>query len=225
MTGFIYVEPYEVRKEIILRPSDVQRYVDLGLKGVDTIPAERHDDIKQKVVEFLSGHFPVTIDGVPVKGTIDRVNFLKRSLRSSIVVDDQDLDVWSATMGVIYYFPTDGLPKTVEMTWDIFTDKMPMVPAATVDQAGPLPTMLDPEFNVLRWENFLRFPELPTLNDIERPPSVVQCTAGWARWVTAAAGAWLLTLLLLRYRKPTTTRFGIDGNAHPVEQQLEFVRT
>jgi hypothetical protein len=201
MTGFIYVEPYEVRKEIILRPSDVQRYVDLGLEGKSTIPAEHHDDIKRKVVEFLSGHFPVTIDGVPVKGTIDRVNFLKRSLRSSIVVDNQDLDIWSATMGVIYYFPTDGLPQTVEMEWDIFTDKMPMVPAVTVDQAGPLPTMLDPDYNILRWENFLRFPDLPTLNDIEQPPTLLQRTAGWARWVTAAAGAWLLTLLLLRLRK------------------------
>jgi hypothetical protein len=201
MTGFIYVEPYEVRKEIILRPSDVQRYVDLGLKGKSSIPADRHDDIKEKVVEFLSGHFPVTIDGVPVEGTIDRVNFLKRSLRSSIVVDNQDLDVGSATIGVIYYFPTDGLPQTVEMEWDIFTDKMQMVPAATVDQAGPLPTMLDPEFNVLRWENFLRFPELPTLTDIEQPPTLLQRSVAWARWVAAAAGAWLLTLLLLRLRK------------------------
>ena len=33
MTGFIYVEPYEVRKEIIVRPADMQRYVDLGLEG------------------------------------------------------------------------------------------------------------------------------------------------------------------------------------------------
>ena len=104
-------------------------------------------------------------------------------------------------MGVIYYFPTDGLPQTVEMKWDIFTDKMPMVPAATIDQAGPLPTMLDPEFNVLRWENFLRFPELPTLNNIEQPPTFLQRTVGWARWVATAAGTWLLTLLLLRLRK------------------------
>jgi hypothetical protein len=104
-------------------------------------------------------------------------------------------------MGVIYYFPTDGLPQNVEMEWDIFTDKMQIVPAATVDQAGPLPTMLDPDFNVLRWENFLRFPEMPTLNDIEQPPTVVQRTAGWARWVAALAAAWLLTLVLLRFRK------------------------
>ena len=29
MTGFIYVEPYEVHKEIIVRPADIQRYVEM----------------------------------------------------------------------------------------------------------------------------------------------------------------------------------------------------
>jgi len=139
MTGFIYVEPYEVRKEIIVRPADVQQYVDLGLDGASTIPADRHDEIKKKVVEFLSDHFPVTIDGQPVEGEVDRVNFLRRTLRSSVVVDNQDLELLSATLGVIYVFPTDGLPNEVEMVWDWFTDKTPTIPAATVDQAGPLP--------------------------------------------------------------------------------------
>ena len=115
MTGFIYVEPYEVRKEIIVRPADIQQYVDLGLDGETMIPAERHDEIKEKIVEFLSGHFPVKIDGEPVEPTIDRVNFLKRSLRSSVVVDKQDLELLPATIGVIYVIPTDGLPQNVEL--------------------------------------------------------------------------------------------------------------
>ncbi len=37
MTGFIYVEPFEVRKEIIVRPYDIQQWVDLGLEGQDMI--------------------------------------------------------------------------------------------------------------------------------------------------------------------------------------------
>ena len=192
MTGFIYVEPYEVRKEIIVRPADIQQYVDLGLEGQSTIPAERHAEIKDKIVEFLDGHFAVKIDGTPVEGTVDRVNFLRRTLRSSIVIDNQDLDLLPATIGIIYVFPTDGLPQSVEMEWDLFNDKTPTIPAATVDQAGPLPVILEPDFRVLRWENFLRFPELPTLTDIEQPPTALQQIAGWARWP-----AMLLTIVML----------------------------
>lgn len=201
MTGFIYVEPYEVRKEIILRPSDVQQYVDLGLEGETIIPAERHDEIKQKVVEYLSEHFPVTIDGKQVKGTVDRANFLNRTLISSNVVDYQDLDLLSSSMGVIYVFPTDGLPQTVEMEWDIFTEKMRRVPAATVDQAGSLPVTLEAGYQTLRWENFLRFPELPTLAAIERPPTVLQRAAAWGRFVGVAAFILFLGLLLRTYRR------------------------
>jgi len=196
MTGFIYVEPYEVRKEIIVRPADIQRYVDLGLDGETTIPAERHDEIKARIVEFLSDHFPVKIDGEPVEGTVDRVNFLRRTLRSSVVVDNQDLKLLSATVGVIYVFPTEGLPQTVEMEWDLFDEKSPMIPAATVDQAGPLPVILEPDFSTLRWENFLKFPELPTLIGIQEPPTELQSIAGWGRWLMLALSIVLLAGLL-----------------------------
>ena len=196
MTGFIYVEPYEVRKEIIVRPADIQRYVDLGLAGETTIPAERHDEIKGKIVDFLGDHFPVKIDGELVKGSVDRVNFLRRTLRSSVVVDNQDLELLPATIGVIYIFPTDGLPQNVELEWDLFNDKTPTIPAATVDQAGPLPIILEPDFNVLRWENFLKFPELPTLAEIEKPPTVLQSVAAWGRWLLLALSIVLLAGLL-----------------------------
>lgn len=200
MTGFIYVEPFEVRKEIIVRPADIQQYVDLGLEGASTIPADIQDDVKARVVEFLAGHFPVQIDGEPVEGIVDRVNFLRRTLRSSVVVDNEDLDLLSATMGVIYVFPTEGLPQTVEMEWDLFSDKTPTIPVAAVDQAGPLPTILEPDFNVLRWENFLKSPELPTLADIELPPTPLQRAAGWLRWPLLLLSVFLLVNLLRSVR-------------------------
>lgn len=183
MTGFIYVEPFEVRKEIIVRPSDMQRYVDLGLEGELVIPAERHADIKDKVVAFLEDYFPLAIDGQPVEGRLDRVNFLKRTLRSSVVVDNQDIDLLPATLGVIYTYPTDGLPEVVEMEWNLFDERTQRVPASAVDQAGPLPTILMPEYPVLKWENFLQDPELPTLAELALPPSALQRASSWARWL------------------------------------------
>jgi hypothetical protein len=171
MAGFIYVEPFEVRKEIIVRPHDLQQWVDLGLEGV-----------KRRVVAFLEDHFPVRIDGEPAEGALDRINFLRRTLKSSTVIDGQDLELLPATLGVIYVFPTDGLPQLVEMDWDLFTEKMQRVTVASVDQAGPLPAVLEPDFPVLRWENFLQNPVLPTLTQIRRPPTPLQRAAGWAQW-------------------------------------------
>lgn len=195
MAGFIYVEPFEVRKEIILRPKDVQRWTDLGLDGVDTITPDMQASVKAGIVEFLEDKFQVQIDGVPVEGTIDRVNFLQRTLRSSVVVDKQDIALLPATVGVIYVFPTDGLPQKVEMEWDLFTERMQLVPVSAVDQAGPLPSLLEPGFSTLVWENFLKFPELPTLTEVRLPPTTLQSLARWGQWLFGAIA--LLSLLLL----------------------------
>ena len=200
MAGFIYVEPFEVRKEIIVRPKDVQRWTDLGLEGVDTITPEMQESVKSGIVDFLDGHFALSIDGKAVEGTIDRVNFLQRTLRSSVVVDNQDIDLLPATVGVIYVFPTDGLPQTVEMDWDLFTERMQLVPASSVDQAGPLPSFLEPGFSTLRWENFLNNPQLPTLADIRLPPTMLQRLAQWSQWLFGAVALVFLVYLAMAWR-------------------------
>jgi len=200
MAGFIYVEPFEVRKEIIIRPHDLQRWTDLGIGGMDVIPAGQQDEVKRRVVEFLDSHFAVKIDGVSVEGTLDRVNFLRRTLKSSTVIDNQDVDVLSATLGVIYIFPTEGLPGTVEMEWDLFSEKMQRVSVASVDQAGPLPAIMEPDYNILRWDNFLKHPDIPTLVEVRAPPTVIQRAAVWSRWLVLAFSLILFVAVVRRWR-------------------------
>lgn len=211
MAGFVYVEPFEVRKEIIVRPADVQRSHDLGLEGVDVITPDIQASVKSGIVDYLDNRFKVTIDGKPAEGTIDRVNFLQRTLRSSVVVDGQNIDLLPASVGVIYVFPTDGLPQTVEMKWDIFNERMPLVPASSVDQAGPLPTFLEPDFNILRWENFLKNPVLPTLIDIRQPPSALQKLSQWGQWLFGFVAVLALLSLARSLRKGQGVRFVAIG--------------
>ena len=208
MAGFIYVEPFEVRKEIIVRPADIQRRYDLGLAGVETITPQMQDEVKQGIVKYLEHYFQLSIDGQAVEATIDRVNFLARSLRSSVVVDGQDIPLLPSTVGVIYVVPTQGLPHEVEMEWDLFTERMQLIPASTVDQAGPLPVFLDPDFNILRWENFLKFPELPTLTDIRRPPSAVQILSRWGQWVFGAIAALALFMVFRTFQEQRKLQTG-----------------
>jgi len=185
MSGFIYVEPYEVRKEIIARPRDLQGWVDLGLEGRDTIPVEMQGDLKRVAAEFLRQHHTVEIDGVSIEPELARINFLERSLRTSRVIDPPvELDVEAAILGVIFVYPTDGLPQKVTLDWDLWSDRIQRVPAASVDQAGPLPVILEPDYRVLEWQNFLKNPELPTLTVLAAPPPA------WLRWMVGVR--WLL---------------------------------
>jgi len=111
-----------------------------------------------------------------------------------------------ANVGVIYVFPTDGLPQTVEMQWDIFSKRMPIVPASSVDQAGPLPTFLEPDFNVLKWENFLKNPQLPTLSDIRPPPTALQKLSRWGQWMFGLVAVLALVAFVTSLRKVGAAR-------------------
>jgi len=183
MSGFLYIEPYEVRKEIILRPKDLAPWIDLGLAGRETIPVELQDEVKRSVAEFLRQHHPVRIDGEEVVPELAQINFLERTLRTSRVIDPPvELDLDGALLGAIFVYPVDGLPQRVTMEWGLFNERIQLIPAAAVDQAGPLPTNLEPDFNVLEWTNFLKHPDLPTLTVLAAPPSPLTRWAHALRW-------------------------------------------
>lgn len=53
LMGFLYVDAFEVRKEFIVRPRDLQQWVDLGLKGKKTIPVEMQVELKKRAAYNL----------------------------------------------------------------------------------------------------------------------------------------------------------------------------
>lgn len=203
MTGFLYVEPYEVRKEIVARPLELQRWIDLGLEGRDVIPPEIQPELLRRAGEFLREHHPVEIDGRTIPPELARIHFLERTLRTSRVIDPPEpLDVHAAMLGAIFVYPTDGLPERVTLDWDLWHERLGQIPAATVDQAGSLPTFLEPDWRELEWQNFLKHPELPTLRDVARPPALWERGLGWASAPLALSGLGLSGVALARRRRP-----------------------
>jgi len=195
LSAYLYVEPHEVRKEIVFRPRDLQRWTDLGLAGKDSILVADQEEIKRRVVEFLDQHNEVTIDGRAVEGRLDRVHFIYRTLRTTGVIDPpRDLRLTEALMGVIVYYPVDSLPETVSMEWNLFSDGIRQIPSAATDEAGPLPYILTPEDSVLTWQNVLTNPTRAIMIDELLAPRALRLPfflimavgLGLAAWVTLA---------------------------------------
>jgi len=188
MSGFLYVEPYEVRKEIIARPLDLQHWVDLGLAGRETIPVEIQPELLRRAAAFLRDHQKVVVDGQTIEPELASVNFLERTLRTSRIIDPPaELDVHAAILGAIFVYPLEKpLPDRVTMDWDLWSERITRIPAASVDEAGPLPTILEPDSPLLEWQNFLRHPELPTLRAVPPPPGPIERAAAPGRWALLA---------------------------------------
>jgi hypothetical protein len=207
INAFLYVEPYEVRVEIIARPVDLQQWVDLGLEGRETIPAEIQPALRQAAAAFLAEHVELVIDGEPARPLLDRIHFLRRTLRTSMVIDPpREIDAISATLGAIFVQPTAGLPQTADLTWDLFSEKIPRVPGAATDEAGPLPWFLTPQDNVLAWKNFLKNPTLPTLVEVAAPPHRILRLATLLGWGCALVLSVVLVRALLAARRGEGSR-------------------
>jgi hypothetical protein len=172
ISAYLYVEPYEVRKEIIVRPKDLETWLDLGLRDDGVIPVGQHEELKKRVVEFLSAKNSVIIDGRRTEGRLDRIHFIHRTLRTTGIIEPPvDLDATSATLGVIFVYPIDKLPEEVSMKWELFSPKIQLIPVVASDEAGGLPSKVTPDDPVLVWKNYLTKPTSPQLMTIAKPPA------------------------------------------------------
>jgi hypothetical protein len=167
LMSFLYVEPYEVRHEILVRVKDMEEWMDLGLRGDVYVEVDELEALKQGIGEFLLEKNPVRIDGKGIRPILDRTNYVKVSLTGIKLVEvPERLEISTAIVGVIITYLTDGLPQEVTVDWELFTDQVQRIPATATDPAGPLMTYLTPDDSVHTWKNFLKNYTLPTVQEV-----------------------------------------------------------
>ncbi len=192
MNIFLYVEPFEVRKEFVVRPVDLCRFTDVDVQPHEPIPAARRDAVLAQIAEFLAEHALVTIDGQRPKPILDRIHFLKRGLRMTrVVMPDEAIDGTNAIVGAIFVYPIDGLPREVRLEWDLFDERVSRVPGMTTDEAGPMPYFLTPDDSQLRWVNYLKRATLPGELEVASPKSHISISIGLSLGLILGLGLWI----------------------------------
>ena len=162
--SFLYIEPYEVRHEILARVKDLAAWIDLGLRGDEFIEIDENEPLKKRVGEFFLKRDKTLIDGRQLRPILDRVSFVKYSTTASIFVEQpEQLPINTAMVGVIITYLTDGIPQTVTNEWDLWSERVQKVPTDAIDPAGGLPSFVTPDDNVLTWTNFLKTYQMPTV--------------------------------------------------------------
>ena len=165
--SFLYIEPYEVRHEILARVKDLAAWIDLGLRGDEFIEADENDLLKKRVGEFFLERDKTLIDGKKLRPILDRVSFVKYSTTAStFVVQPEQLPINTAMVGVIITYLTEGISQKVTNEWDLWSDRIQKVPTNAIDPAGPFPSEVTPDDNVLTWNNFLKTYQIPTVAEV-----------------------------------------------------------
>jgi hypothetical protein len=187
--SFLYIEPFEVRHEVLARVKDLEAWMDLGLQGDEFIEPEENEALRKRVGEFFLARDKVLIDGKGLRPILDRTAFVKYSMTGSRFLEKPELlPVNTAMVGVIITYLTDGIPGEVKVEWDLFSDRIQKVPTNAIDPAGPFPSYVTPDDNVHVWTNFLKNYTIPTVEKVAVAESVTSGRAGPPVAVVEAEG-------------------------------------
>ena len=164
MMTFLYIEPFEVRHETLVRVKDIEAWMDLGLRGGDYIEVDEFEPLKKRIGDFLLQHSKVLIDGQSLRPILDRTSFVKYTMTRTFFIDQPErMPLNTSMVGVIVTYLTKEIPQKVTVDWDLFSERIQKVPTNTVDPAGPFPSYVTPEDNLFTWNNFLKTYQMPTI--------------------------------------------------------------
>ena len=167
MRTFLYIEPYEVRNEILVRVKDMMAWMDFSLRGNEYIEEDEFNRLREQIGQFFLERENVLIDGKRLKPILDSTAFVESSmLRSRFIEIPERIPLNTAMIGIIITYLTEDIPQEVTTQWNLFSNRVKKVTARMIDPAGPFPYDLEPDRNVLKWNNYLKNYTIPTVHNI-----------------------------------------------------------
>ena len=153
---FLYVEPYEVRFEILIRLKALASWMSLDLPIEKPIEADQQARLREQIGQFLLQQSQVKIDGAKSRPLLDRVEFVRVTPQGIQSLDAAErLTFQTALVGVILAYVTPGPPQEVTVDWTHFDDQITSIPATIIDPVSQLPYDVTPAQPTLRWTNML----------------------------------------------------------------------
>ncbi len=157
LMSFLYVEPREVRHELLFRVRDLEGWADLGIPHAEIIAAQHQAILKERTLAFLESRNPLTIDGKGFRPRSSRAEFINISLTGVQAVEEgEPVDPATAILGVILSYPVERLPQEISIKWDLFNERIDRVPVTSIDPAGPYPNFVEADDPDFKWQNYLR---------------------------------------------------------------------
>jgi hypothetical protein len=203
--SFLYVEPYEVRHEVLLRLEDLAPYLRFRPRDPQNLGAGERESLKQAVGDFLRTRNPVRINGAAVEPQLDRVEFLRFGRQGMQQAGDSEpLYPASALVGAILVYLTEAPAETVDLQWELFGAGLERRPVTLYFGKESFEFEATPRDPVFRWSSEEALGLAPEVEEPAPPPAGENESAVWrVLFRTAAATAALAAALgFIRHKHP-----------------------
>ena len=169
--AFLYIEPQQIKSEIVVRVKEMANWTDLGLRDNKVIYPDEFASAKKKIGQFLLSKNNVSADAIALSPSLDRIDYIRMRASDIQAYEPQQAQSQVATLiGVSIIHQTKKLPEKVQWQWNLFNEQIQRVAIRAYDPAGLFDSYVTPDYQVFEWENMLADIDLPELAD--KPQSI-----------------------------------------------------
>ncbi|MCK5829268.1 MAG: hypothetical protein KAH20_03105 [Methylococcales bacterium] len=210
--AFLYLEPRQIKSEIVVRIKEMANWTELGLRDEVMIFPDEFASLKQKVSQFLLAKNQVSAENTKLTPTLDRVDYIRMGAADIQAYEPQQAQRQVATLiGVSITYQTKALPATVKWQWNLFNEKIKRVAIRAYDPAGLFDSYVTPNYPIFEWENMLADIDLPELSDTQKTTLVpVEQNNNFFQyfWLFGIIGFLVLSLFSCKFINPRLKPYG-----------------
>lgn len=131
--SFLYVEPRQVRHEILVPLRTLAQA--LALKHADDsfLTHQEQSNAIPKIAKYFGDGVPISINGNEINAQLETCQFFGLELKDFAAArEEEDVSIATGRVGVIFSYTPPKRVQTVSMTWNQFSDSWWSVPVAVI---------------------------------------------------------------------------------------------
>jgi len=119
--SFLYIEPQEIRHEILIPLMTLEQSVPIAREHKDFLTVSEQDSVQPLIEDFFLTGNPITVNGNNVTPFVERCDFYGIDFRDFAQLSQRkQVAMSNARVGIILVYPLSSAPKHVQLTWDRF---------------------------------------------------------------------------------------------------------
>jgi hypothetical protein len=197
--AFLYIEPRQIKSEIVVRVKEMAGWMELGLRDNVMIYPEEFAVVKEKIGQFLLAKNNLSADSKKLVSVLEKVDYIRMGAADIQAYKPQKPQNQAATLiGVSIVHQVKGIPNKIQWRWPLFNDRIQRVAIRAYDPAGLFDSYVMPEYPVFEWENMLADIDISALGDSSLTmPVAIKETNQQLKYMVILVGIGLLVLVVL----------------------------
>jgi hypothetical protein len=126
--AYIYVEPYEIRFEILVPLLTLETWLPLERDEKDFLSVKEQEELRKPLETYIRKQCQGWVDGIEVVPVLSHLDFFSLDIRDfASQSEPRTIGMQNGRAGIIMAFSTKGKPKTASIEWSGFNDFTPML--------------------------------------------------------------------------------------------------